>query len=155
MRVVWLLEGEIVHLNWDSFKNVWRTNTSMFTNAGIIPKHCWEKLLPCVKYALIITMLFFSTEVFVFLKLAAVPLQPSAVIQLRRLHRADPCVECPRGTEALSSLCVMDGTKRFLPSPWVTAAPCRCAGVRASKIVGHACRRNPSICLSGRLCQAR
>lgn len=47
--------------------------------------------------------ILFSTEVFVFPKLAAVPLRPSAVIQVRRLHRADSCVECPRGTEAHSS----------------------------------------------------
>lgn len=29
--------------HWDGFKNVLRTNTSMFTNAGISPKHCLGK----------------------------------------------------------------------------------------------------------------
>lgn len=38
----------------------------------------------------------------------------------------------PEGWEP--TLRVMDATKRLLPSPWVTAPPCRCAGARAYKI---------------------
>lgn len=108
MRPVWLLEGEIVHLI-EILSRMCGEQTRLSSPVlalvlNIAGKKTQKKQMPCVSYVLIITILFFSTEVVVFLKVAAVPLRPSAVIQLRRLQRADPCVECPRGTEAHSWL---------------------------------------------------
>lgn len=63
------------------------------------------------------------------------PLQPSAVIQLCGCTEQTHVLGVPEGRKPTPR--VMDGTKRFLPSPWVTAAPCRCAGAREREIVGH------------------
>lgn len=90
--------------HWDSCKNVRKTNTSVFTNVGIGARHCWEKnLLPCVKYVLLIMILFSFWGFFLIPKLAAFHLWPSAVVQLCRPYRADPCVECPEGMGAHSA----------------------------------------------------